>query len=352
MAAKLKRILIVDDEESVRRLLNSRLTSEGYRCLEAANASQALDELRRKKISLVMLDIKMPGKSGVELLPEIKSGYPDTSVIMITATADMQTAVQCMKQGAYDYVIKPFELDVITIGVGRALEQRRLILENKEYQQHLEEKVAEQANKIRSAFISAITSLVYALEAKDAYTSGHSQRVAELSAAIAKELHLSPDKIGKLKLAGLLHDIGKIGVQESVLNKPGRLTETEYEQVKRHPVIGEHILNPIVDVTEILEAVRNHHEHYNGKGYPDGLQKDEIPLDARILAISDAYEAMTSERPYRKSMSADAAHDEIARHKGTQFDPEIADIFNHVKRTDIADSGKGKHSHKSPPNAT
>ena len=352
MAAKLEGILIVDDEESVRRLLNKRLTNEGYQCLEAANASQALDELRRKKISLVLLDIKMPGKSGVELLPEIKAGHPDTSVIMITATADMQTAVQCMKQGAYDYVIKPFELDEITIGVGRALEQRRLILENKEYQQHLEEKVAEQANKIRSAFISAITSLVYALEAKDAYTSGHSQRVAELSAAIAKELRLPPDKIGKLELAGLLHDIGKIGVQESVLNKPGRLTKAEFELVKHHPVIGERILRPIIGTEEILEVVRSHHERYNGKGYPDGLQKDEIPLGGRILAISDAYEAMTSERPYRKSMSAEVAHGEIERNKGTQFDPEIADTFNNIKETDIADSDKGKRSHKSSPNAT
>ncbi len=352
MAAKLEGILIVDDEESVRRLLNNRLTNEGYQCLEAANASQALDELRRKKISLVMLDIKMPGKSGVELLPEIKSGYPATSVIMITATADMQTAIQCMKQGAYDYVIKPFELDVITIGVGRALEQRRLILENKEYQQRLEEKVSEQANKIRASFLNAITALVYALEAKDAYTSGHSRKVADLSATIARALNLPRSQIDKLRLAGLLHDIGKIGVQESVLNKPGRLTDTEFEQVKRHPVIGEHILSPIVDAAEILEAVRNHHEHYNGKGYPDGLQKDEISLDARILAVSDAYDAMTSERPYRKSMSADAARDEIARHKGTQFDPEIADTFNHIREPDISDSGKGKRSHKSPPNTT
>jgi response regulator RpfG family c-di-GMP phosphodiesterase len=352
MAAKSEGILIVDDEESIRRLLKSRLANEGYQCLEAANASQALDELRSKKISLVMLDIKMPGKSGVELLPEIKAGYPDISVIMVTATADMQTAVQCMKHGAYDYVIKPFELDVITIGVERALEQRRLILENKEYQQRLKEKVTEQANKIRGSFLNTITALVYALEAKDAYTSGHSRKVANLSAAIAGALNLPRSQIDKLRLAGLLHDIGKIGVRESVLNKPGRLTEAEFEQVKRHPVIGEHILSPIVDVAEILEAVRNHHEHYNGKGYPDGLQKDEIPLDARILAVSDAYEAMTSERPYRKSMSADAARDEIARHKGTQFDPEIADTFNSIKEPYIAYSGKGKRRHKSPPDTT
>ncbi len=347
MAEELAGILIVDDEESVRRLLNRRLTDEGYQCHEASNARQALDALRRKNIGLVMLDIKMPGKSGVELLPEIKSGYPDISVIMITATADMRTAIQCLKQGAYDYITKPFELDEITISAARALDKRRLELENKEYQQHLEEKVAAQANKIRASFLNAITALVYALEAKDAYTSGHSQRVADLSAAIARELNLPHGQIDKLRLAGLLHDIGKIGVQESVLNKPGRLTEAEFGLVKLHPEIGEHILSPIVDSADILEAVRNHHEHFNGKGYPDGLQKDKIPLGARILAISDAYEAMTSERPYRKSMSANAARHEIERHKGSQFDPEIAATFTRIEESRIPAS-KTK-ARKSPP---
>ncbi|MBL7125804.1 MAG: response regulator [Dehalococcoidales bacterium] len=347
MTEKLTGILIVDDEGSVRRLLRNRLTDEGYQCHEAPNARQALYALRRKNIDLVMLDIKMPGKSGVELLPEIISGYPDISVIMITATADMQTAIQCLKQGAYDYITKPFALDEIIISATRALEKRRLELENKEYQQHLEEKVAEQANKIRASFLNAITALVYALEAKDAYTSGHSQRVSDLSAAIARKLNLPRGQIDKLKLAGLLHDIGKIGVQESVLNKPGRLTEAEFALVKRHPEIGEHILSPIVDSTEILEAVRNHHEHFNGKGYPDGLQKDKIPLSARILAISDAYEAMTSERPYRKSMSADAARHEIERNQGTQFDPEITATFTRIKEPHIP-TPKTK-ARKSPP---
>jgi len=349
MAEKREGILVVDDEKSVRRLLNNQLTNEGYRCHEASNARQALDELRRNRIGLVMLDIKMPGKSGIELLPEIKSDYPDVSVIMVTATADMQTAIQCLKQGAYDYITKPFELDEITISVARALEKRRLELENKEYQQHLEEKVAEQANKIRTSFLNAITALVYALEAKDAYTRGHSQRVSALSAAIARELHLPRGQINKLKLAGLLHDIGKIGVQESVLNKAGRLTKEEFELVKRHPEIGEHILSPIVDSAEILEAVRNHHEHYDGQGYPDGLQKDEIPLGARILAISDAYEAMTSERPYRKSMSADDARHEIERNKGAQFDPKIADTFTRIEKSRISISKKRKRKKNSPP---
>ncbi len=349
MASKSAGILVVDDEESVRRLLITQLTDEGYRCHEASNARQVLDELHGNNIGLVMLDIKLPGKSGIELLPEIKSAYPDISVIMLTATADMKTAIQCLKRGAYDYITKPFELAEITLSVARAFEKRRLELENKEYQQHLEEKVAEQANKIRASFLNAITALAYALEAKDAYTSGHSQRVSNLSVAIARELNLPQSQINELRLAGLLHDIGKIGVRESVLNKPGRLTRKEFAMVKRHPEIGEHILRPIVDSADILEAVRNHHEHYNGSGYPDGLKNNEIPLAARILAVSDAYAAMTSERPYRKSMSADAALDEIARHKGTQFDPEIADTFTRIKESRISISKKQKHGKSSPP---
>jgi len=327
MTGKQDSILIVDDEESVRRLLRDKLSREGYRCYDATDAERALQKLRHDTISLVLLDIRMPGKSGVELLPEIKARCSDVSVIMITATVDTQIAVQCMKQGAYDYITKPFELDDVTISVARALEKRRLELENKDYQQHLEEKVSEQANKIRASFLNAITSLAYALEAKDAYTSGHSQRVADIAAAIAKRLNLPQDKINRFKLTGLVHDIGKIGINESVLNKPGRLTEREFEQIRLHPEIGEHILSPIVESVEILESVRGHHERYDGKGYPDALKKEQIPLGARILALSDAYEAMTSERPYRSKMSPEQACEEIKRNRGIQFDPDIADAF-------------------------
>jgi len=320
-------ILIVDDEESIRRLLHQKLSSEGYQCQEAANAEQALEKLRHKVVGVTILDIKMPGKSGIELLPEIKASYPDTAVVMATATTDVNIAIRCMKRGAYDYITKPFNLDEVILSVDRALDKRRLELENKEYQQHLEEKVAEQAKKIRASFLSAITALAYALEAKDKYTSGHSQRVADIAVAIAKEMGLSPEIIDKVKLAGLLHDIGKIGVKESVLNKPGSLTDEEFQHIQEHPEIGEHILAPIADDKEILRLVRSHHERYNGSGYPDRLRDTQIPLAARILAISDAYEAMTSERPYRKAMNDKAASAEIERGKGIQFDPEAADAF-------------------------
>jgi len=320
-------ILIVDDENAIRRLLHQKLSSEGYQCQEAGNAEQALDKLRNNAIGLVILDIRMPGKSGIELLPEIKASYPDTAVVMATATTDTNIAIQCMKQGAYDYITKPFNLDDVVLSVDRALEKRGLELENKEYQQHLEEKVAEQAKKIRTSFLSAITALAYALEAKDKYTSGHSQRVADIAVAIAKEMGLSQEIIDRVKLAGLLHDIGKIGVMESVLNKPGSLTGEEFQHIQKHPETGEHILAPVADDEEFLRLVRSHHERYNGSGYPDGLKDTQIELGAKILAIADAYEAMTSERPYRKAMSDKAASAEIERGKETQFDPEVADAF-------------------------
>jgi len=232
-----------------------------------------------------------------------------------------------VRQGAYDYVTKPFNLGEVTLSVERALEKRRLELEIRDYQLHLEQKVEEQAQKIRTAFLNAITSLAYALEAKDKYTSGHSQRVAGISVAIAAELGLSKTEIEKIRLAGLIHDIGKIGVREAVLNKPGKVSAKEYQHILSHSDIGEHILTPIVEDEAILKAVRHHHERYDGRGYPDGLSGEQIPLGARILAVADAYDAMKSERPYRGAMSVETACAEIERGKGTQFDPEVVDAF-------------------------
>ena len=325
-------ILLVDDEEMIRRLLSQKLSAEGYRCEEAANAGQALEKLKGDSIELVILDIKMPGKSGVELLPEIKAKYPDTAVIMATAVSDAGTAINCMRAGAYDYVTKPFNLDEVSFSVSRALEKRRLELENRDYQQHLEQKVEEQAQKIRASFFNAITALAYALEAKDVYTSGHSQRVTEISVAIAEHLGLPKETIEKIRLAGLVHDIGKIGIRESVLNKPGNLTEEEYEHIKLHSETGERILKPIVDDEEILKAVRHHHERYDGTGYPDGLKGEQVPRLARIIAVADTFDAMTSERPYRKALTKEAAYAEVERCRGTQFDPQAADAFLEVWR--------------------
>jgi len=362
--AEQETILIVDDEEEIRKLLKQKMVDEGYRCREAGGAAQALDELQTGVVALVLLDINMPGKSGAQLLPEIRAGYPDTVVVMATAIGDAATAVHCMRQGAYDYVTKPFNLGGVVLSVERALEKRRLELELRGYQQHLEERVSEQAEKIRQSFLNALTALAYALEAKDKYTSGHSERVAELAVAIAGELGLPQEQVEKIRLAGQVHDIGKIGVKESVLGKPGRLTDEEFQHIKSHCEMGERILAPLVEDREILLMVRHHHERYDGAGYPDGLSAAKIPLPAGILAVAegyaemihdeaesgaplwgrgagvlavaDTYDAMTSERPYRKAMSDEIACAEIERGKGTQFDPEVADAFLRIKKLGAA----------------
>jgi len=330
-------ILVVDDEEGVRKVLCNKLSEEGYQCQEAESGYQALERLASNKIALVLLDIKMPGKSGVELLPEIKELYPDTAVIMVTALDDSRLAIKCMRQGAYDYITKPFDLDELTLSVGRALEKRRLDLENRDYQQHLEQRVEEQARRIREAFVNSITALANALEAKDNYTSGHSIGVTKLAVALAEEFHMSDDEIEKIRLAGLLHDIGKIGVKEAILNKPGKLTEEEYQHVKAHCDVGVHILDPVVEDGEILMLVRHHHERYDGAGYPRGLRGDKIPLGARIMAVADAYNAMISERPYRKALSPEDACAELERCKGTQFCPIVVDTFLRIRRNLTAD---------------
>jgi len=332
MTGKQATILIVDDEEAIRRILKQKLSSEGYQCQEAASAKRALENLRNNTIELVLLDIKMPSKPGTELLPEIKASYPDTTVVMATVLTDTRVAIHCLKQGAYDYITKPFDLDEVVLSVGKALERRRLELENRDYQQHLEQKVEEQAKKIRASFLNAVTALAYALEAKDKYTSGHSQRVAEMSTATARQLGLPQDAINKIELAGHVHDIGKIGVRESVLNKLRKLTDEEFQHIRYHCEIGQHILAPIVEDDEVLKMVRHHHERYDGTGYPDGLSGKQIPLGARILAVADTFDAMTSERTYRKAMSAEMACTEIECGKGTQFDPEVADAFLKVRK--------------------
>lgn len=324
---KRRSILIVDDEGTIRRLLARALSVKGYQCREAANVEQAVELLSANNIDLVILDIMMPGKSGIEFLPELKAGYPDTAVIMATATADINTAIQCMKQGAFDYIVKPFNLDEVYISVDRTLVMKRLELENRAYQQQLEERVEEQAGKIRASFLNSIRALAFALEASDDYTSGHSQRVSNIASSIARKLGLPGEYIDRIVLAGLVHDIGKIGIRDSILNKPGKLTADEWEDVQKHPEIGERILSPIAGDEELLKFIRHHHDRFDGTGYPDALKGFQIPMGARILAVADAYEAMTSERPYRKPLTTEQARAEIERGKGTQFDPSVVDAF-------------------------
>ncbi|MFC1991324.1 HD domain-containing phosphohydrolase [Chloroflexota bacterium] len=327
MIPKKPKVLIVDDEQVICDVLHDELSELGYQCTAVFSGNDALAKLAGENFDVVLLDIRLPGISGLEVLTQVRSNHLNTPVIMITAINDVDTAVTAMRQGAYDYLSKPFNLDDVAISISRTMEQKRLELEIIEYRQNLEDKVTEQTMKIRTLSLEAITALVYALEAKDKYTSGHSQKVADISVAIAQEIGLPQESIENIRLAGLLHDLGKIGIRESILNKPGRLDNDEYQHVKKHPEIGEHILVPFTSAAATLRLIRNHHERYDGTGYPDRLQAGQISLGARILAVSDAYEAMTSERPYRKPLSDTAALAEIESGKGLQFDPEVAMAF-------------------------
>ncbi len=329
MANKKVRVLVVDDEAMVRRLLCQKLSREGYQCEEAAGVSQALDRLRKNQIELVILDIKMPGKSGMELLPEIKADYPDTAVIMATALSDANIVTQCMKQGAYDYICKPFDLREVLRSVEGVLDKRRLELEIRKYQQHLEQRVDAQTKEIRKVFLGAIEALAFALEAKDKYTAGHSRRVTEIAVAIGKEMSLSSEEIEDLRWGGLLHDVGKIAIDQLIQNKPGELTPEEYEHIMTHPHVGAGIVKPVVN-DRVVAMIEHHHDYYDGSRVAQVINGEDIPLGARILAVADAFDAMTSDRPYRSAMSISEALSEIKRCSDVQFDPAIVDAFYKV----------------------
>jgi putative two-component system response regulator len=325
-------IMIVDDEEHIRKLLKHSLLTAGYSCLEAGGAQEALALMSHNAVALALLDINLPGRTGVELLGDIVSTYPDTAAIMVTAITDNETCIDCMHRGADDYITKPFNFRELKVKVEQALENRILRLDNRKYQQHLEEMVEAQAVRIRASFFNAIASLAQALEAKDKYTAGHSERVAGISVGIARQLGLSTRVEEKVRTAALVHDIGKIGVSEAILNKADRLTDEEYRTVCLHSTVAERILKPITDDDEILSMVRHHHERYDGKGYPDGIKgecqsPDGFPYYWSIIGVADSYDAMVSDRPYRKAMPQDEAFQEIKMGSGSQFDPVVVDAL-------------------------
>jgi len=327
VAKEAERILVVDDEPAVREVTALLLRKRGYPTDTVSQAEAALDLLNRNPYALVLVDIRMPGKDGLWLLERIVAEHPNLSVIMVSAVADVQTAVDCLRRGATDYLLKPVSADVLTLTVERALRERRMKLELERYREELEETVAEQARRIRRLYIGSVHSLAISLEAKDPYTRGHSERVARLAYRLATALSLPETDARLVELASRLHDIGKIGVRESVLNKPGPLTPEEFEHVKQHPSLGAQILEPIAEDPRLIEAVLHHHEKWDGTGYPHGLQGDEIPLLAQILKVADVYEALTSNRPYRPARSPKEASRIMREEIGTGLPPEITQVF-------------------------
>jgi len=321
--------LVVDDEPSVRRSLVRMLRAQGFNCYEAGTGVEALGVLERiGEAPLVISDMRMPGLDGVGLLEALRQRYPDTSVIMLTGMTETTTAVDCLHMGAADFLLKPISVAELQARVARVLEKRALVLQNRFYQQNLERQVHEQAQRIQELFLQGVQMLARALEAKDSYTRGHSIRVSRYAVGTARRLGFEGQSLDGIRLGGGLADIGKIGTREAVLHKPGTLTPDEFRQITEHPALGERMLLPLArDSPDVLRIVRSHHERLDGRGFPDGLRGEKIPIEARIVAVADAFDAMTTERPYRDSRPPDAAVDELRRVAGTQLDPDAVEAF-------------------------
>ena len=327
-------VLVVDDEEPVRNALRKYLLQQQFEVYAAGSGEEALQQLRRHRIALMLCDIRMPGTSGVDLVPQALDTEPDLAILMLTAVNDAATAALCMQRGATDYLTKPVELEDLGRAVQRALKRRDTLLENRQLNQWLKEEVTtrtaelhRERQKLERISVATLEALVNALEAKDPYMRGHSARVADLAATIAHQLGLPEEQVEHVRVAGRLHDIGKIGTRESVLNKEGALTPEEFEHVKQHVLIGSQILAPLSHLGDIIPAVRGHHERWDGTGYPDGLRGEAIPMAARILAAAEVYDALSTSRAYQEKMTADHAVQRMADLSGTVLDPSVYDAL-------------------------
>jgi response regulator RpfG family c-di-GMP phosphodiesterase len=328
------RILIVDDEKMIYSVLAQRLAKEGYACMMANNGREALGYFYQNNFSLIISDIKMPEMNGLELLKNVKAVRPNMMFIIMTAYPEIDMAVEAIRLGATDFIIKPADLDLVVFSVKKALEQKRMEEEIEAHHRNLEKLVEERTSKLREALLvlkkthlDSVKVLAGAIDAKDPYTRGHSDRVRKMSMRTGMRLSFNEKRLENLVFGAVLHDIGKIGIRDEVLQKKGPLTPEEYQYVQQHPLIGVKIVEGIDFFKDKIPMIRNHHEHYDGSGYPDGLIGDTIPLEARIIAVPDAFDAMTSLRPHREAMPLEAVLAEMEKGKGKQFDPRILEIF-------------------------
>lgn len=326
LATRSGAILIVEDDEPARGTIYARLVGSGYSCFEAETASRAMQRLSTHPIDVTILDLMMQGGSGYALLPMIIHDYPHTSVIVASESAEPAVVVRCMKGGAQDYLTKPFDLEAVSGSIEEVLRKRQIESMLKAYQAGLEGKVAEQAKQIRKLFLNSMDALVTALEAKDAYTAGHSRRVNHLAYAISRVMGLTAEEADDLRWGALLHDVGKIAIDPAIQNKPGKLTAQEYQQIMTHTQAGPRIVKAIAN-ENILNIIRYHHARYDGGDQTQVLAGNNIPIGARIVTLADAFDAMTSDRPYRKSLSFEDALYEVRRCAGTQFDPSVVDAL-------------------------
>ena len=337
------RILVVDDDASVRDVVQVLLREEGYACTSVDSAQSALDALRLAEYPLVICDVRMPEHDGFWFLERIRAEHPDVAAVMLTAFGDTEAAVQCLRDGAADYLLKPPKVTELVRAIERALGRRRFDLARQRYRRSLENRVKEKTaelsrtlNNLQTTYSQTLWSLVAALDARERAIGDHSQRVVRYTMAVARRLGVLEPELPDLGRGALLHDIGKIGVPDAILLKEGTLDGGEWTVMRRHPQIGFNILRSIDFLATPAEMVLSHQERFDGTGYPRGLAGEEIPISARIFALADTYDAMTSDRPYRDRVAPEVARDEIKQHVGSQFNPECAEAFLSLSVDDLA----------------
>ncbi len=329
-------ILIVDDEAPLRDLL-AQLLEDTYECVTASSAEEALALLPTRRFNVVLSDINMSGMTGLEMLPQILTLSPETVVVMISGEQTIDSAIESLRAGAFDYITKPFALDQVELAVARAMRHHDLRVAKHLYETRLEEMVAQRTTQLNlsldrteNAYRMTLKALTSALDTRDTETAGHSERVVSFSLQLGREMGLDGERLRSLEFGALLHDIGKIGVPDAILRKPAALDEAEWQKMRLHPLYGQEILRGIDFLEGAGRVVAQHHEKFDGSGYPLGMRGEEIDLGARIFAVADAFDAMTSDRVYRKGRSYELALEELDRCGGAHFDPQVIEAFHRV----------------------
>jgi putative two-component system response regulator len=324
------RVLVVDDEDGIRRTLRQWFERGGYVVLDAASAGAALEVVRLHRPDLMLLDIRMPGISGVDAIPQLLEVAPDLAIVMLSGAGEPVDAALAIQRGALDYLDKPVDFATLEATVTRALKRRALLTQDRELSAWLKNEVTRRTRELELAkqqleevSVATLAALVAALEARSAYWAGHSERVAAIAATIAAQMGLGESAIEQIRTAGRLHDIGVIGVPDAVLGKEGRLTDAEFRQIRDHTAVGARILAPLKHLGAIREFVRSHHERWDGQGYPDGLVAAAIPVGARIIHAAETFDALTTQRPYHRSVAPPAAVAEMRELAGSVFDPAV-----------------------------
>ena len=322
-----ERILVIDDESNIRNLLSEKLAIYGYEIDTAKDGFDALKLIHHNGYNLVLSDVNMPGLNGIQMLEYLKRLSPDLPVVMLSAVQDISTLRQAVREGAYDYLLKPYDFEELLKTIRRGLERSKLLRENKQYQQKLEEKVVQQNSQLANLYVETVTALVSALDSREHETANHSLRVTLYTLTIAQRLGVKEGELPGVIQGALLHDVGKIGVPDHILLKPGKLTPEEWVEMRKHPQIGYDMLKGIKFLEPAVDIVYCHQEKFDGTGYPRGLRNEDIPLGARIFAVADTLDAMTSDRVYRRALSYETARAEMIKYSGTQFDPQVVEAF-------------------------